>query len=276
MEARLVVVGGKANKSEVRLKLPAMIGRSRDSDVTVSHASVSRHHCLIYELEGALVVRDNGSLNGTVIDGEKVQESLLKPGQSLTIGPLTFRAEYEHGGIFPVIGAPAEANGQAHPSGLPSTATDALASEADEGTIQMEAAAVEELLPDLDVDSEPVVQEAVEEQEADAGEFDFLADEPADEPATTSKPSFSFLGGDDAAESADEDDSGAIFRIADDPPQPASPQKEPKEKQAPAAASDESTPVKATAAKSTAAKEPAAGNEDAALDDFLNSLGLEE
>ena len=79
MEAKLVVVGGKANRSEVKLKLPAMLGRGRDVDVTVAHAMVSRHHCLIYELDGALVVRDNGSLNGTLVDGKRIKEALLKP-----------------------------------------------------------------------------------------------------------------------------------------------------------------------------------------------------
>lgn len=297
MEARLVVVGGKANKSEVRLKLPAMVGRSRDADVTVSHASVSRHHCLIYELEGALVVRDNGSLNGTVVDGQKIQESLLRPGQSLTIGPLTFRAEYDHEGSFPAVGgAPPEANGQAFPDGLPEIDEAAVPSAADEevpmdgaeqmpaeaeaepaedaseGTIQMAPTADDELpdeLPDVHFDS----GSEMEEEQSAADEFDFLAEEPAEAANTSSKPSFSFLAGDDSTEPADEDDSGAIFRFADDSPQPAA---APKEK-SPAAAGDNGAAAKSASAKTTAAKSPAPKEGDeAALNDFLNSLGLEE
>jgi len=105
MEAKLIVVGGKANRSEVPLKLPAMLGRGRDADITVAHATVSRHHCLIYEVEGALVVKDNGSLNGTVVDGERIEEAVLRPGRTITVGPLTFRAEYAHAGDFPNLGA---------------------------------------------------------------------------------------------------------------------------------------------------------------------------
>ncbi len=42
-----------------------------------------------------LVVRDNGSLNGTIIEGHRIQEAVLKPGDRLLIGPLTFEAQYE-------------------------------------------------------------------------------------------------------------------------------------------------------------------------------------
>lgn len=104
MDAKLVVVGGKANKAEVKLKLPTVVGRGRDADLTVAHGTVSRHHCMIYEVDGALVVRDNGSLNGTLIGGERIKEALLRPGDTLTVGPLTFRADYEHSGAFPSLG----------------------------------------------------------------------------------------------------------------------------------------------------------------------------
>jgi predicted component of type VI protein secretion system len=103
MDARLVVVEGKASRNVVQLKLPTIIGRSREADVKVGHSSVSRIHCEIYELDGALVVRDAGSLNGTFIDGMRVTEAVLKPGDRLTVGPLTFVAEYEHQGGFPVL-----------------------------------------------------------------------------------------------------------------------------------------------------------------------------
>ena len=95
MEAKLVVVGGKANKAEVQLKLPTVIGRGRDADLTVAHPTVSRHHCVLFEQDGVLFVRDNGSLNGTLVEGNKVEEAQLKPGETLTVGPLTFRAEYQ-------------------------------------------------------------------------------------------------------------------------------------------------------------------------------------
>jgi hypothetical protein len=288
MEARLVVVGGKANKSEVKLKLPAMIGRSRDADITVSHASVSRHHCLVYELDGALVVRDNGSLNGTVIDGQRVKEALLKPGQSLTIGPLTFRADYEFDGEFPRLGdgSPAASNGEAAAS-KPRSAPEPSEPEVDEpsssdselleeSTPQEKAEAMEPSLPDISAG-----EEAGSEEPAADG-FDFLDEESAAAP-TSSAPSFSFLKESNTSEDDDIEDSTTVFRIADDA-QPAaakpadkSPSRsKPAEKSTAAAAkpADKSSSRSKPVEKSTAAA--AKSDDDAALDDFLNSLGLEE
>src|SRR5688572_20106335 len=101
MDAKLIVIGGKANKSEVKLKLPTTIGRSRKADLTVAHPKVSRHHCEIFEREGVLMVKDFGSLNGTFIENNRITESVLKPGDKLTVGPLTFVAVYEPTGPIP-------------------------------------------------------------------------------------------------------------------------------------------------------------------------------
>lgn len=104
MDAKLVVVGGNANKAEVRLKLPMTIGRNREAGLTVSHPNVSRIHCQLYEVDGALVVRDNNSTNGTLINNDRIREAILKPGDKLTVGPLTFVAIYKHSGDYPPIG----------------------------------------------------------------------------------------------------------------------------------------------------------------------------
>src|SRR5688572_18393959 len=101
MNAKLVVVRGKATKREIPLKLPTIIGRSREADLTVAHPLVSRQHCRIFEVDGALVVKDNQSLNGTFIGGARITEAVLKPGDQLTVGPLTFVALYEHQGDYP-------------------------------------------------------------------------------------------------------------------------------------------------------------------------------
>ncbi len=103
MEAKLLVVGGKANRSEVALNLPMLFGRSPDVDMIIDHKTVSRRHCEVYELDGALAVRDDGSLNGILVDGQPVREAILKPGSKLTIGPLTFQVEYAHTGEFPAL-----------------------------------------------------------------------------------------------------------------------------------------------------------------------------
>ena len=94
MDAKLVVVGGDAEVREIKLRLPCILGRGRDAALTLSHPLVSRQHCELFEQDGTLVVRDLGSLNGTYIGSERITQASLRPGELLTIGPITFRAVY--------------------------------------------------------------------------------------------------------------------------------------------------------------------------------------
>src|SRR5262245_30881556 len=95
LNAKLVVVGGELKTSEIKLRLPATIGRGKGVSITLAHPLVSRKHCELSESGGQLVVRDLCSLNGTFVNNERVSESPLKPGELLTIGTVTFRAVYE-------------------------------------------------------------------------------------------------------------------------------------------------------------------------------------
>jgi predicted component of type VI protein secretion system len=95
MRARLVIVGGKANKAQVIVNLPCVIGRSRQADLTVAHPMISRRHCELHYEGGVVRVRDLQSLNGTHAGGEKVNEADLPPDAEFTIGPITFRVEYQ-------------------------------------------------------------------------------------------------------------------------------------------------------------------------------------
>ncbi len=97
LEAKLVVVGGEAKQTEVRLKvLPTIIGRAREATLTLPHPLVSRKHCEILEENGRLYVKDLGSLNGTYVNNERIDgQQQLAPDQLLTLGNVTFRAVYE-------------------------------------------------------------------------------------------------------------------------------------------------------------------------------------
>ena len=93
--AKLVVIGGQTAYTEMALELPAVIGRSNDCDITVPEPLVSRKHCEIYDADGRLRVRDLGSLNGTFVGRERIEDEELLPGDLLTIGTVTFRAVYD-------------------------------------------------------------------------------------------------------------------------------------------------------------------------------------
>ncbi|MGD9646271.1 MAG: FHA domain-containing protein, partial [Pirellulales bacterium] len=94
MQAKLRVVQGRAGRREVVLTLPASIGRRAHQTLQILHPTVSREHCELFEQDGQILVRDKQSANGTWIGGERITESLLRPGDRLTVGPLVFEAEY--------------------------------------------------------------------------------------------------------------------------------------------------------------------------------------
>ena len=93
MQPKLIVVGGKASKREVSLKLPCTIGRSREADLTVAHPMVSRKHCEVFERGGLVMARDLGSLNGTWLGGSPVRELALGPGDRLELGGTAITVE---------------------------------------------------------------------------------------------------------------------------------------------------------------------------------------
>ena len=95
MNAKLVLIGGGAEPAEIRLRLPLVAGRGRHANLVVPHPLVSRRHCELTEVDGAVFVRDLGSMNGTYVNGQRVSEAFLQPGDSLMLGSITFRVEYE-------------------------------------------------------------------------------------------------------------------------------------------------------------------------------------
>ena len=95
-------------------RLPAMIGRSLATDVPLGDPWVSHCHCAIDEAGGAVWVRDFGSTNGTWVNGRRIRESLLLPGDRLRIGASEFIVSFSE------IGSPRhELVGNAEPLDTP-------------------------------------------------------------------------------------------------------------------------------------------------------------
>ena len=61
-------------------------GRHPDSDIFLDDVTVSRHHAELVRREGGYLVRDSGSLNGTYLNRERVDEAPLDDGDELQIG----------------------------------------------------------------------------------------------------------------------------------------------------------------------------------------------
>jgi len=68
------------------LSTPVTIGREEGNDVQLNDERVSRCHLKIQEDQGELVLTDLDSTNGTRVNGEPVQLSLLRIGDRIAIG----------------------------------------------------------------------------------------------------------------------------------------------------------------------------------------------
>jgi len=96
MQVKLHLVRGNPHGKQVEIPPgTTAVGRAEDSDLIIASTRVSRHHCEIINEETRLLVRDKGSGNGTLVNGEKVEEQVLNAGDEIQIGPLTFRVEIE-------------------------------------------------------------------------------------------------------------------------------------------------------------------------------------
>jgi len=96
MEAKLHLIKGNPKGKQVVVPEGTFtIGRAEDRDLILASTRVSRHHCEILNGPDGIVVRDLGSGNGTFVNGKKIQEQKLEPGDHLSIGPLTFLVEIE-------------------------------------------------------------------------------------------------------------------------------------------------------------------------------------
>jgi Nif-specific regulatory protein len=67
-----------------------LIGRVPDAWVTIDHKSVSRHHCLLRREGDAFRLRDMGSRNGTVVNGEFAEDRWLQHGDRVDVGNVSF------------------------------------------------------------------------------------------------------------------------------------------------------------------------------------------
>jgi pSer/pThr/pTyr-binding forkhead associated (FHA) protein len=62
------------------------VGRSPDSDIFLDDVTVSRRHAEFVRSAQGFLVRDVGSLNGTYVDRNLIQESLLRDGVEVQVG----------------------------------------------------------------------------------------------------------------------------------------------------------------------------------------------
>jgi len=89
----LIYKPGTADEQDIPLSgHPLIIGRERGCGVCLPRDSwVAPRHCRIYLEDGEWWIRDHGTANGTLIDGDFVIRHRLIGGESIVIGQTPFR-----------------------------------------------------------------------------------------------------------------------------------------------------------------------------------------
>jgi pSer/pThr/pTyr-binding forkhead associated (FHA) protein len=91
--AKLVVLTQSMAGRSVDLGERTTIGRVEDNTFQIAEPSVSSRHCEILLQGSEVLVKDLGSTNGTFINGEKITERVLKPGQTLRLGNIELKLD---------------------------------------------------------------------------------------------------------------------------------------------------------------------------------------
>jgi serine/threonine protein kinase len=78
--------GSRANRAYPIPSVGLRIGRNPNNTIVLDEPLVSRQHAEVVERDGAYWVRDLGSTNGTFVDGVRVFERILQPGNRIRVG----------------------------------------------------------------------------------------------------------------------------------------------------------------------------------------------
>ncbi len=98
--ATLVIRQGPKKGSRIALEdggQDVTIGRHPESSIFLDDVTVSRRHVLVQSTEDGFIVRDVGSLNGTYVNQERVEEQILNNGDEVQVGKFKL--------VFVVIGS---------------------------------------------------------------------------------------------------------------------------------------------------------------------------
>lgn len=71
------------------------IGRRESCDICLRFPNVSGIHCQLLNREGYWYIRDLNSTNGVKVNGLRVQEKLLHPGDEIAIAKRRYMIHYE-------------------------------------------------------------------------------------------------------------------------------------------------------------------------------------
>ncbi len=98
-QASLVIIKGFAEGMEYQLeKTSAVIGRDREADIVLKDPLVSRRHAEVLFRDGAFLLADLQSTNGTVMNGASIKEVALHHGDKFRVGDTVLQFILEDSG----------------------------------------------------------------------------------------------------------------------------------------------------------------------------------
>ena len=180
----LVYKDGQPLKT-VSVALPVIIGRGKDATFTIKHPLLSRKHCEVFEDSGSVQVRDFASLNGTFVNGSRVEStSAVDSGSQLKLGAVVMEVQYNGASSEDTIASDHASEGEAFDLGTVDTAETEVMAAAPDATEPVPD--VTEPVPDA---TEPVSDDIPAPTEAagtmvDLGDFEVVTDA-ADDPASS-------------------------------------------------------------------------------------------
>jgi hypothetical protein len=94
MEQEIAVLTFDGTRHEVTQRV-VVLGRSRDCDIQLADANVSRRHAELRQEGASYWIVDLGSTNGTEVNGKRVKRAKLADGDTITLGStkITFDRE---------------------------------------------------------------------------------------------------------------------------------------------------------------------------------------
>lgn len=102
-----------------------VIGRREDCDLRIPLGEISRKHCRFIKDGEELRVEDLGSSNGTYHNGQRIQEAVIAPGDTVQVGSIAFVIQIDgtpgDDELQPVLATPASTP-QVEDSGAPAEA----------------------------------------------------------------------------------------------------------------------------------------------------------
>lgn len=93
MYGELIPIGG--GDPIPLLKQELLVGRRESCDIVLRFANVSAHHCKLYVKAGYWYVADQNSRNGTKVNGNRVDDKRIAPGDILAVAKHKYEVHYD-------------------------------------------------------------------------------------------------------------------------------------------------------------------------------------